>query len=207
MYLSKLFEGLVNVAARKLHPAGLPTNTYPYADVALADAMALPYREGSCDGVLSIAVLHHITTIERRIQFLHELLKALRCGGRALVTVWATEQENMDKVAKWERIGHKSHLKGTKDIEGSVEEENEAESHDYLVPWHLPLHRADAAAAATASATSNIDPLKNALVFRRYYHLFSPGELEALVERIPGAKVVDSFYDRDNWCVIYEKVC
>ena len=60
---------------------------------------------GALDGVLCIAVLHHISTLERRLAMLAELARVLRCGGRALVTVWASQQEQPGKLAKWEPIG------------------------------------------------------------------------------------------------------
>ena len=43
-------------------------------------------------------------------------------------------------------------------------------------------------------------------MFQRYYHLFERGELEGLVARLPGAALVDSFYDKDNWCAVFERV-
>ncbi|XP_063607827.1 alkylated DNA repair protein alkB homolog 8-like [Penaeus indicus] len=42
-------------------------------------------------------------------------------------------------------------------------------------------------------------------VFHRYYHVFKQGELEALCGKIEGLKVVKSYYDEGNWCVIFEK--
>ena len=36
---------------------------------------------------------------------LAELARVLRCGGRAIVTVWASEQEQPGKLAKWLPIG------------------------------------------------------------------------------------------------------
>ena len=60
---------------------------------------------GALDAVLCIAVLHHISTLERRLAMLAELARVLRLGGRALVTVWASEQEQPGKLAKWEPIG------------------------------------------------------------------------------------------------------
>lgn len=91
-------------------------------------------------------------------------------------------------------------------------------SGDYFVPWHLPFHRAEAAAAAReandgarqhaaageaagagAPAGPRLDGSKGAVVFQRYYHLFERGELDGLVRRLPGAALVDSFYDKDNW--------
>jgi SAM-dependent methyltransferase len=207
--------GIAEIAFRRLYPPGLPASQRPMADVSAADAMALPYRRRCCDGVLCIAVLHHISTAERRLRLLREIIDILVPGGRALVTVWATEQENMDKVAKWEPIavpvdsgeGVFAEGTGTGTPHAATAYNNAAAvgGQDYLVPWHLPLHRAEAAAAAGATATSNVDAAKNALVFRRFYHLFAPGELESLVERVPGAEVVDSFYDKDNWCVVFRR--
>jgi alkylated DNA repair protein alkB family protein 8 len=103
---------------------------------------------------------------------------------------------------------------------------------DYLVPWHLPFNRAGGAPAAAAAAkaaphpgeggdaqrqlagaggaaaapgAARLDAAKGAVVFQRYYHLFERGELEALVARVPGATLVDSFYDRSNWCAVFER--
>lgn len=70
--------GLARVAARRLQPG--PASDRLYADVAVADAMRLPYRRGCCDGVLCIAVLHHISSVQRRLRLLGELLALLRPG-------------------------------------------------------------------------------------------------------------------------------
>jgi len=185
-------KGLAKVAARRLFPAGLPVSEHPRADVIVADGLELPYRESSCDAVLCIAVVHHIASVKRRISFLEGLLKILVPGGKAIVTVWATEQENMKKVAKWEPL--------------SQTEDGEEGKNDYLVPWHLPMHRAEALAASQSAAEAAVDTGKNALVFRRYYHLFEHGELEGLVEQVSGAAVVEEFYDKDNWCVVFERI-
>lgn len=269
--------------------SGLPGSPAPNADVMVADAMALPYRHGSCDALLCIAVLHHISSVPRRLRLLRQLLLALRPGGRALVTVWATEQEDPKKtVAKWTRIdvaaaseaqqsAASSGACSTSSADGAAEqpgvrggaEEGSASGPqsgssapdrsasggiDYFVPWHVPFHRTEAAAAVrltrqeqqTAAASSSgrdvdhvgsrssqhpsekgvdrtptaaagaavaagagprVDTSKGAVVFQRYYHLFGPGELEGLVEQLAdeGAVVVDSFYDRSNWCVIFER--
>ncbi|GIL80789.1 hypothetical protein Vretifemale_9845, partial [Volvox reticuliferus] len=107
---SDISAGLAEVAAQRLHPPGLPPSASPpAADALVADALRLPYRAGSCDGVLCIAVLHHLSSRRRRVRLLRQLLRVLRpaasAGGRALVTVWATEQEEPAKTtAKWTRI-------------------------------------------------------------------------------------------------------
>jgi SAM-dependent methyltransferase len=88
-------SGLVSVAAQRLNPSGLPPSTPGRpraADALLADGLALPYRPGVADGALCIAVAHHLASPNRRLRLLRQLLRVLRPGGRALVTVWAVEQ-------------------------------------------------------------------------------------------------------------------
>lgn len=245
--------GLARVAARRLQPR--PLGEALRADVAIADGLALPYRPATCDGVLCIAVLHHIASPGRRMALLAQLARVLRPGGRALVTVWATQQENMRKVRSWRPISAPAVL-ADREAEapaaaaaavvgpGSVsaaaagmEGEGAVASGDYFVPWHLPFHRAEAAAAARqasggrrndggqtpsvpasaaqvaeaagaspAAGGPQVDSAKGAVVFQRYYHLFEEGELDALVACLPGVRLVDSFYDKDNWCVVFERV-
>lgn len=52
----------------------------PLADVAVADGFNLPYRSASCDAVLCIAVLHHMSSPARRVRLLQELLRVIRPG-------------------------------------------------------------------------------------------------------------------------------
>ncbi|KAI9341767.1 S-adenosyl-L-methionine-dependent methyltransferase [Zopfochytrium polystomum] len=62
-------------------------------EALVADNLSLPYRTGSFDFSISIAVIHHFSTASRRASALREIARVLRCGGRALVFVWAKEQE------------------------------------------------------------------------------------------------------------------
>ena len=59
------------------------------ADVAVADGFQLPYRTASCDAVLCIAVLHHMSSPARRVRLLQELMRVLR-PGVALTCRWST---------------------------------------------------------------------------------------------------------------------
>lgn len=216
------------------------------ADVAVADGMQLPYASQRFDAVLCIAVLHHITSPQRRIEMLTELLRVLRPGGKALVTAWATEQEDMKKLSKWQPIpqpgrqteysastgaGYTSSNVVANDAAAKCHSELEDDSrkqhagsdghmqdkqtsNDYFVPWHLPFHRAEAAVqvlkagpAGTESPASSIrvDNKKGAVVFSRYYHVFEQFELDRLVQQVPQAEVLESFYDKDNWCVVMRR--
>lgn len=80
--------------------------------VMIGDCLHPPVNEQSCDGIISIAVLHHMRTHDDRIKFVENLMNRLKPGGKALITVWAREQPI---PIKWEPImGHAG---------------------DYLVPW------------------------------------------------------------------------
>ncbi|KAJ9141850.1 hypothetical protein NKR23_g7605 [Pleurostoma richardsiae] len=91
-------------------------------EAVVADGLALPFREGRADFVISVAVIHHLSTRERRVDGIRQLLRCLKAdahadgrgsgsssrgagdedhhhrggggggGGRALVYVWALEQ-------------------------------------------------------------------------------------------------------------------
>jgi len=76
----------------------------PYAGLIQADGVHLPYRSGVFDGAISIAVLHHLATEERRLGFLREIARTLKPYGTALVSVWALEQENPGLYEKWKQI-------------------------------------------------------------------------------------------------------
>lgn len=70
-------------------------------EVAVADGLALPYRLDAFDFVICIAVVHHLSTRERRVEAIGELLSRLRPSSQcssskpaALVFVWALEQKS-----------------------------------------------------------------------------------------------------------------
>lgn len=67
--------------------------------VLVADVLDVPHPAGKFDFAISIAVIHHLSTRERRIDATREILKLLRAGttgppGRALLYVWALEQKS-----------------------------------------------------------------------------------------------------------------
>lgn len=43
------------------------------------------------------------------------------------------------------------------------------------------------------------------VVYQRYCHVYAEGELEGLFEKVDGLRVVESYYDRSNWCVVAER--
>lgn len=212
---------LVNICADKGH------------EVVVADAVNLPYRTGFADAAISIAVLHHLSTENRRKTAIQELVRVVKKGGLVLITVWAVEQEDRSLVTKWtpltqkyvaewigpssprvrsssaftlesipetEENGSGQHLKDLKEISAEKLQDtmhstcqteddsvtsklkNNVENHqEYFVPWHLPYHRAEisgASSCALANGLAKKDDKKGAVVYNRYYHVFSEGELE-----------------------------
>ncbi|NWW92262.1 ALKB8 protein, partial [Rhynochetos jubatus] len=67
----------------------------------VCDALSVPIRSGSCDACISIAVIHHFSTAERRLATISELARLLRPGGTALIYVWAMEQEYKNQKSKY----------------------------------------------------------------------------------------------------------
>ena len=63
-------------------------------EVMVCDNLRLPYRDNSFDSVISIAVIHHLTTPERRLVAVQELARILRPGGKLMIYVWAMEQRH-----------------------------------------------------------------------------------------------------------------
>ena len=41
--------------------------------------------------------------------------------------------------------------------------------------------------------------------FLRYYHVFQRNELSALFNEVGGVRILEEFYDHENWCVVAEK--
>jgi len=98
----------------------------------VADTLYLPHPNSKFDFAISIAVIHHLSTRDRRIEALKVILQTLKPasqnddGGQALIFVWALEQKNSRRG--WD-TGH---------------------DQDVLVPWVLkPDHNARPNSATT----------------------------------------------------------
>ncbi|KAG9119937.1 tRNA methyltransferase, has a role in tRNA modification [Ceratobasidium sp. 392] len=67
-------------------------------DVLLGDVRDRIWRQGIFDFVISIATIHHLATPERRMEAVAAILDCLDPdGGRALIYVWAVDQDNLSK--------------------------------------------------------------------------------------------------------------
>ncbi|XP_040832817.1 alkylated DNA repair protein alkB homolog 8 [Ochotona curzoniae] len=96
-------------------------------EALVCDALAVPIRSESCDACISIAVVHHFATAERRASALQELVRLLRPGGKALIYVWAMEQEYNKQKSKYLREnrvsqGWKEEKNSDTSVQGSLVE-------------------------------------------------------------------------------------
>ena len=118
-------------------------------EVMLCDNLALPYRDSSVDAVLSIAVIHHIATAERRVHALRELSRILRVGGRVMISVWAMEQrqrkfESQDVLIPWQRptLSHSLEV-ASRPSGGGVAPSTTATSDDDVTHYHAYTQTSD----------------------------------------------------------------
>ncbi len=121
------------------------------SQVVLCDHLALPFRDASLDAVVSVAVIHHVANVERRIRAIRELARVLRVGGRVIITVWAMEQRH-----------------------------RKFESQDVLIPWQRPSSLATATTAematsttATATTTTTTTTASEDDSHAQHYHAYS----------------------------------
>lgn len=85
-------------------------------NVKIGDVKEIPHSDESFDSVISIAVIHHLPTKEKRIQAINETLRVTKPGGRIMIQVWAVSAFNPKKFARinpdendvmvsWARLG------------------------------------------------------------------------------------------------------
>jgi len=79
-----------------------------------------------------------------------------------------------------------------------------------MVPWHLQPKYQEATTKQTSmdSSSSKEDHLHKLgyRTFHRYYHLFKKGELTEIFKLAnQTVRVVEEYYDHDNWCVVAVK--
>ena len=132
-------------------------------ELVVADAQYLPYRNGSFENVIAVAVYHHIRgKKERQIAFT-ELRRILKPGAEAFITVWNKWQPRFWFQPK-----------------------------ETYVPWK----------------TRNQE-------FKRYYYLFSYGELERIIRK-SGFEIIRIFpeskykfpmkYFSQNICILVKAI-
>lgn len=86
---------------------------------------------------------------------------------------------------------------------------------DEVVPCEtssiIPQKRVEALSAPAPKSASHgvrlhgVAGACGSVVYQRYCHVYEEGELEGLVRKIRSLKVLDSYYDKSNWCILAER--
>lgn len=155
-------------------------------EVCLSDGLSLAHPNEAFDFAISIAVIHHFSTKERRIRAIEEIISKIKKGGELLIYCWALEQENS-------RRGYKA-----------------GDDQDVLVPWITNRNSVKTGRQPVNLKETEVDRQdatvhENKTVNYRYYHLYKEGELEEDVGTIEGCTVSMSGYEKDNWWAIVRK--
>ncbi|KAL3233446.1 tRNA (carboxymethyluridine(34)-5-O)-methyltransferase [Nakaseomyces bracarensis] len=181
-------------------------------NILVADGQSLPHREDTFDFAISIAVVHHWTTRERRISAIKHILSKVKPGGQALIYCWALEQgrsrrgyhEGMeqDVLVPWVLQDKKKQVKkDVKKTERAKPDLTGIEPKDraaYVAQWkkeqELKRQQED-----TESQEESKEEVKY-----RFYHLYKEGELEEDCKSA-GGLIIRGGYERDNWYVVTQR--
>ncbi|GMT20910.1 hypothetical protein PFISCL1PPCAC_12207, partial [Pristionchus fissidentatus] len=173
--------------------------------VVRGDALGAPLRSGA-DAVISIAVLHHMSTLERRKKAIEEIAALLRVGGRACVTVWSLEQGQSEYAKMRENREENGEEKKKEEKEKEKEDGGRLLVHDgrafvqqdLLVPWTV--------AGKEARKKKEEDDTVEEETFLRFYHVFCEGELGELVESVDGLKLESVELEQGNYVAVFERI-
>ncbi|KAK9381979.1 S-adenosyl-L-methionine-dependent methyltransferase [Kockiozyma suomiensis] len=159
-------DQLVNIAAKEKCVRRMKT-----ADVGVADGINMPIGRGRFDFAISIAVVHHFASRERRVEAVRTILRGLRLdGGRALIYAWALEQGASRRG--WDE-GHEQ---------------------DVMVPWVTKKNK------KKNEQFDEVDELRETVV-ERYYHLYRRGELEEDIESAGGLVLKTGYERDNWWAI------
>ena len=61
------------------------------------DILHLPWDDNSFDNAISIAVIHHLETKEKRLKAIQEIFRIIKPNGKLLISVWSLKQPDNSK--------------------------------------------------------------------------------------------------------------
>ncbi|KAL9124872.1 MAG: hypothetical protein Q9217_005851 [Psora testacea] len=144
-------------------------------EVIVGDILDLPHRAATFDFAVSVAVVHHLSTTQRRVQAIGSIMETLRppteaaTGGKALIYVWALEQKTSRRG--WDE-GHEQ---------------------DIMVPWVMRDRANDG------------NTIVEGKTYERYYHLYRKGELERDVEEAGAIVTESGYEKDNWWVIALPK--
>lgn len=165
-----VYSSVLIIPGRSENLARIAVKHQPHSTI-VADIHYLPHPDSFFDFALSIAVVHHLSSIARRVAAIQEVLRVLkpaaddRPGGRALIYAWALEQRTSRRG--WDK----------------------GDRQDVMVPWVMKN--------GSSGSNSSDQPR----VFHRYYHLYEEGELEREINMAGGRVLESGYEKDNWWAV------
>jgi hypothetical protein len=179
------------------------------------------------------AVLHHLSTVDRRYAVISELVRITKPGGVIMIQAWALEQGSdskrtfgsQDTMVPW-RLSKRflseeqqQQLLGGSAVATPAPSSGVADERQTSLETDTGDRSANPDSATTAGEgkdtslpstdsgrCQHVTEDSGELVFQRYCHVYKEGELEALCSSVPGCVVVESGWDKGNWFVQLKKV-
>ncbi|EJS42415.1 trm9p [Saccharomyces arboricola H-6] len=191
----------------------------PSYNLLVADGLNLPHRDNTFDFAISIAVVHHWSTRERRVEVIRHVLSKLRQGGQALIYCWALEQgssrrgyhEGMEQDVYVPWVLPKGNLKPKSTSPSQPKPKPKPdltnippkERTQYLQRWKEEQQRSRDLGDDNGDHQQEQEQKQEDVKYR-YYHLYREGEL-AEDCRQADAAVQSEGFERDNWWVVAQK--
>jgi alkylated DNA repair protein alkB family protein 8 len=190
----------------------------PSNETFCCDAVSLPFVSDMFDATVCIAVLHHLSTVERRYAVLSELVRITRPGGQIMIQAWALEQgedskkvfDTQDTMVPWKL--NKRFLLQAEDgmvpveVEPAVVSEVKGKGKKNKASYSTPEEEETTLTASELEQlTGHCKHVKEEkggdLIFQRYCHVYKEGELENLCSSIPNCSIEETGWDKGNWFV------
>ncbi len=150
-------------------------------EVICNNALNISIRDNAVDATYCIAMLHHLSTEENRLQVIKELIRITKINGQIFLYVWAYNQDNNSRVS-----------------------DKKFTQKDCLIPWHLQEKYIDKDKLLKDNKIS-YNTEQKLFIFQRYCHLFIKDELYLLFKKINNIKIIKDGYDRGNIYIQIEK--
>ena len=176
--------------------------------VAVADCMSIPLRSKSCDAAICIAVMHHLSTEQRRLRCIEELARIVKIGGTINIQAWAMEQANDSRRRFHSRDVFVPFNAQPKYLDKVPSGDSRSTVNDTIAPRGTnqshpsSMSKSVAQVYSEAYKNADFDEKKGLVVFQRYCHVYQKGELEDLVSRVSNVSLLESGYESGNHFVI-----
>ncbi|KAL7066591.1 hypothetical protein ACR3K2_29460 [Cryptosporidium serpentis] len=191
------------------------------------DCTQLNIRSHIFDGIICIAVIHHLSNSERRIQAVSELIRcAKKSGGKILIYVWSWNQvagtvgvraiTSKDSLVPWHfqkkysKLGNEKYNEYVKNITKDPDN-NEIIHKSTTIPYKTYHLSSD-----NKKHIIHVHPERYLIPLQRYYHFFEEHEIidicnhginlyHSQTEDKSIISIKQIYFDSNNWAIELEK--